>query len=367
MARIVTVYSMWYRRFTLEDMAHIRWLKVSEQLARLGHQVDMATNEPRWFVRRTPIVMAPNLRRVPLRTVRWGDYDVVKTEVHRGFDTLEHYGGVGHPFVISKMGSVVGPHDTDGIYFYGERRKQLYATQERIQRASRFVTLLSEPARRLWAECFRADDRLLLVPGAVDRDIPPRGRDPYPERGPVRCLFAGNIYNQKSQSQPEANRTLVEKLNQLGAQLGARGVRLYLLGQGDVRRLDRGCVTYLGSVPYERTWDYLYHADVGLVISAGTFMHNNESSKMYHYLRAGLPVVTESGFPNEAVVHESRCGMVVPSGDMSALAESVCVAARTPWDRDYATRYILEKHTWERRVAIYDRLLQDTGVVAPHG
>jgi hypothetical protein len=131
-----------------------------------------------------------------------------------------------------------------------------------------------------------------------------------------------------------------------------------MFGVGDVRRLDRRHVTYLGWMPYLRTWNYFYHAHVGVVVSAGPFMHNNESSKIYHYLRAGLPVVSESGFPNDHVVRESRCGSVVESGDMDALAEAVLSAARTNWDRAYAVRYILENHTWAQRGAVYNRLLR---------
>ena len=358
MARIVTVYRMWhgYGRFRPVDMSHIRWVKISEALARLGHQVDIATVEPRWFARRAPLMMAPNLRRVPLRRVRWDDYDMVKTLFGQGFETLEHYGGDRHPFIISKLGSVVGPHDMEGIYFYGEQRRRRYAVQERIQQRSRFVTVLSEPALQLWSQCFGSDGRILLVPGAADREIPPQGADPYPRDGKLRCVFAGNIYGQYSQ--PEANRTLVDKLNQLGKHLGAAGARLYLCGPGDVRRLDRAHVTYLGSIPYQRTWDYFYHANVGVVVSAGPFMHNNESTKIYHYLRAGLPVVSESGFPNDHVVHESRCGTVVRSGDMHAMSDAVLATPRTNWDRAYAMQYILDNHTWDQRVTVYDRLLR---------
>jgi glycosyltransferase involved in cell wall biosynthesis len=347
---------MWRRRFKLVDMSYIRWLKISEALARLGHQVDIATNEPRWLARHAPLVMAPNLRRVPLARVRWDEYDVVKSLFDKGFEALEYYGGDRHPFIIAKLGSVVGPEDMEGIYFYGEHRRQLYALQERIHRRSRFVTVLSETARQLWAECFGSAERVLLVPGAVDREIPPPGRDPYPHDGKLRCVFAGTIYNQKSQ--PEANRTLVEKLNLLGKRLGGHGARLYMFGVGDVRHLDRTHVTYLSWMPYRYTWDYFYHANVGIVVSAGPFMHNNESSKIYHYLRTGLPVVSESGFPNDYLVRESRCGIVVQSGDMSALADAVLRAAQTTWDRAYAKHYILENHTWDKRVTVYDQLVR---------
>jgi len=356
MARIATVYSMWRRRFTLAEMSHIRWLKISQALAQLGHEVDIATNEPRWLLRSTPLTMEPNLRRIPLTHLHWGDYEVVKTLFHAGFEALEHYGGHQHPFIIAKLGSVVGPQDMAGIYFYGEHRQQLYATQERIQRASRFVTVLSAPARQLWSDCFGTAEQLLLVPGAVDDEIPPPGSDPYGRKGPLRCVFAGNIYGQKSQ--PEANHTLVEKLNLLGKRLNAHNARLYLLGPGDVRRLKRQYVTYLGWVPYHRTWDYFYHADVGVVVSAGPFMHNNESSKIYHYLRVGLPVVIEAGFPNDHVVRESGCGLVVESGDMRALADAILMAARTHWDRASAIRYIRARHTWTQRAALYDQVIR---------
>ena len=46
---------------------------------------------------------------------------------------------------------------------------------------------------------------------------------------------------------------------------------------------------------------------------------------------------------------------------MWALAEAVIAATATNWDKDYAARYILDNHTWENRVAIYDRLLRSGG------
>ncbi len=46
MARIVTIYDTNHKYgFDLVDMSYIRWVKISEALARLGHQVDIATNE----------------------------------------------------------------------------------------------------------------------------------------------------------------------------------------------------------------------------------------------------------------------------------------------------------------------------------
>jgi len=336
-------------------MSYIRWLKVSEALARRGHHVDIATNELRWWARRSPFAMTQNLRRVPLSAVKWDRYDVVKTLFHIGFDTLEAYGGDKHPFIISKLGSVVASKDMEGIYFYGKVRKKLYAIQEKIHRTCRYVTVLSCPAEELWRECFGGNKDILIVQGGVDANIPPPMRDPYPERRGKRCLFAGHIYSRHSQ--PEANSVLIGRLNQLGELLAARGGRLYMLGSGDVRRLDRKYVTYLGTTSYQRSWDYFHFADVGIVVSAGIH-HNNESSKIYHYLRAGLPVVSEAGFPNDNVVVEARLGFVIDNGNLEKMAAKIEEAANQDWDRDSAVNYILNHHTWDKRVEVYDALLK---------
>jgi hypothetical protein len=360
-ARIVTVYTNWNRDFEPSDMSYIRWLKISQALSERGHQVDIATNEKAfggaWWRRKSEICMSPNLRRIPLGSVRWRDYDAVKTLFHWGFETLEQYGGASHPFIISKLGSVVGPADMDGIYFYGDVRKKLYSTQERINRISKYITLLSNPAKDLWEDCFGPKQNILLVPGAVDRIIPSASSDPYPQDGRPRCLFAGHIY--VPQVQGQANIAIVNKLNRLGELLAGRGVRLYVIGSGDVKRLDSEWVSYLGVVPYSETWNYLHFASAGLVVSAGSHMHNNESSKIYHYLRAGLPVVSEQGFPNDYLIDQSGLGFSCKSGDMELLAETIDRAIHTKWDRDAAVRYILNHHTWDTRVETYHQLMRE--------
>lgn len=356
MARIVTVFSPSRRPIKLIEMSFIRWVKISEALARLGHEVHFATDAISWWPSRDGLNLKDGVRIVPLKNIRWADYDVVKTLFHDGFTTLAERGGATHPFIIAKLGSVVGPEDMPGIYFYGKRRERLYYTQRAIAAAARYVTLLSPRAADLWQACHGPTGNLLLVPGAVDADIPPRGADPYPTREGPRVLFAGNIYRVKDQ--PEANRVLSAKMNTLGEHLAARGARLYFLGTGNTRGLDPSFVTDLGSASYAASWDFLRYATVGIVLAPGPFMHNNESTKIYHYLRAGLPVVSEAGFPNDHVVTESALGEVVTNGDMESMSERIDAAARRDWDRDAAERYVLGSHTWDRRAAVYDRVIR---------
>lgn len=362
MARIATVFSTDRRAPRMFDMSFIRWFKISEALGRLGHRVDIATGELKWWIRRSPVPHAENVRRVPLGRVDWSDYDVVKTLFHRGFETLADRGGASHPFVISKLGSVVGPRELPGIHFYGERRRCLYDVQERIATRSRYVTLLTEPAVDLWYECFgRETQDVLLVPGATEKDVPEPGSDPYPDHGDApRCLYAGSFYSlDEQQSQPGAHRSITSKMNRLGRYLSDRGMRLYVLGEGDQRQLDDRWVRYLGSVSYQESWDYLYHADVGTALVPGSFLHNNESTKLYHYLRVGLPVASEAGFPNDDLVRDAGLGFVAENGRMDLLAERAEEAVRRDWDRERAIRFILDHHTWEQRARVYDDLLRE--------
>lgn len=371
MKRIVSVYigsvsgdERRRRRMTAYNMAYLRWFKVAEALARCGHSVDLAIPDEAFEWSATPAPTTVN--QVPLSQIDWHRYDLVKTVFHHGFDTLIANGGGDHPCILSKLGSVVALEDRDGIYFHGEVRQRLYTTQQRIAATSRYITVLTEGGRRLWVECHGRAGDLMLVPGAVDRDIPPPLADPYPADSPQRCLFAGNIYD--STSQPEANRVLSDKLNRLGARLRERGFRVHFLGNGDTSHFDPDCITDLGTVPYERSWDYLYHADVGIVVSAGAFMHNNESSKIYHYLRAGLPVVSESGFPNDHVLRESNGGFLVHGENMTRMAECVVEAAARDWNRERMVGYVLDNHSWDQRTHVYARLLEgnaDSDPVAP--
>lgn len=354
MARIVTVYNNWDQEFLPVEMGYIRWLKTSEALSRLGHQVDIATNLRDRRV--SSVRIGHSLRMVPLSSVRWSDYDVVKTLFDVGFEILETHGGLDHPFIISKLGSVVGPVEMDGIYFYGEMRERLFSIQERIDRTSNYVAVISDPAKQLWETCFGPKENVLVVPGAADRHVPPPAKDPFRKDGRTRCVFAGNVYDR--QVQPEANTVLVDKLNKLGKLLSRFNARLYMFGPGDVTKLDHRQVTYLGVVPYEEAWNYLHFADVGVVVAAGKYLHNNESTKIYHYLRVGLPVVSEAGFPNDHVVEESQLGFTVENGNLELMAERIVETARMDWDRDYAIRYILNNHTWDRRVEVYDQLIK---------
>ncbi|HSP87260.1 MAG TPA: hypothetical protein VLN45_03950 [Ignavibacteriaceae bacterium] len=360
MIKIITVYKenptekdVNYGIFNPIDMSNGRWIKISDALSRLGYEIDIAIPDSTL----TNLNGNGHLNTIQLSKVNWDDYDIVKTEFHLGFDTLEKYGGTSHPFIISKLGSVVGLKEMDGIYFYGDMHKKLLATQEKINNTSKYITVLSKPAEKLWEDTYGIKNNILHVPGAVDSLIPSPVKNPYNSDNKIKVIFAGNVYTKSSQ--PEANYVLVKKLNELGKWLSKLGAKLYMIGPGDISLLDQEYVNYLGVIPFNNSWDYFYFANVGVVVSAGKFMHNNESTKIYHYLRSGLPVVSEAGFPNDNVIEESGLGYVSENGDMELMAENIIEAANNNWNKEKAVNYILQNHTWDERVKVYDKIIRE--------
>ena len=360
-ARIVSVYRQETPgAWPPVAMDGLRFLRMAEALARRGHQVDLAISG-----RREPVERAPRLREVPLSGVRWADYDVVKTVFHRGVDTLIAAGGGDHPFILSKLGSVVSHQPAAGVHFHGEAHARLLATQAEIARRSRSVTILTRESVGLWEREYGRPP-VLLVPTGVDAEIPPAGADPYRARGiegPV-ALFAGNIYTLRAQ--PEVNRLWQDRLNRVGHALRQRGLRLVAMGPGATDQLDPDAVLHVGALPADAVWDWQRHARVGLVLAQGP-VQDNESSKIYYYLRTGLPVVCERPVPNAGLITEAGHGALTPYDDVEAMAEAAAVLAAHPPAVDGLPARIVAHHSWDARAALYDGLLARARAERPGG
>ena len=349
--RIATVYRKdAFEHFSACDMSLIRWLKISESLARCGYEVDMVVTAASGLNGNLS-----NFRYLPLNQVDWSRYDVIKTLFHDGFDCLNNAGGGHHPFIISKMGSVVGRSDqTEGVHFFAQERSELFETQIKINQQSRYITVLTTQSRELWEREHGRSSNLLLVPTGVDREIPPPRNNPYGSPNGKIAVYIGNIYDG---TQRDINLLWQKRLNLLGSLLKQKGIKLFFVGPGKTDQLDRAAVTCVGPVDVRRIWDYQYFADVGIVLAQGRVQHN-ESSKLYYYLRTGLPVVSEMPIPNNHILREADLGFISQYGDDRMMAEMVQAAVFKKWDRERAVDYMLKNHTWDQRAQVYDRLIK---------
>jgi hypothetical protein len=330
----------------------IRYLRMSEALARRGHEVHLVVGG------HAGLPANHGVREVPASQVRWHDYDVVKTFFHGGFAALSAWGGDDHPFIVSNLGSVVGSTDTEGVYFYGSVRDHLWKVQQRIAKKSRIVSLLTKQNADLWRRMHGDTDVLVEVPCGVDSDVPTPSTNPYAALGiaaPV-ALFAGNIYNRDRQA--EVNLFWQERLNRLGRALQQCGVRLVAMGPGQTDRLDPNVVTHAGIIDFREFWNWQWHASVGVVLAQGA-IQDNESSKIYYYLRTGLPVACESSVPNAWLVSHTGHGTIVEydGDDVTDLAEATAALAGRPPNKNGVIPYMIAEHSWDARAAVYAPLL----------
>lgn len=348
--RIATVYiSRPIDEFRAVTMDTVRWLKISEALANRGYQVDMITNEKANRI----IKMGANLRRVPVAKFHWQDYDIIKTLFQEGFASLEKAGASNHPFIISKT-TVVGLKNEPGVYVNFLTRLRDYQIQKRMAEKCRYITVLSKENKNLWEKLFGKKNNILLVPTGVDEKISPRNKNPYAQFNEKIVLFAGNIYRTQMR---RINFRWQKRLNNLGKLLQKQNMRLFFIGSGMTDWLNPRYVTYLGAIEHQKFWDYQYFADCGLVLAHGE-KQNFESSKIYYYLRTGLPVVSESPVPNNYLIKETKLGMIIPFDNNAKMADAIEKVVNKKWDKNYAIKYMVKNHTWDKRVEIYDQIIK---------
>ena len=330
-------------------MDFISWAHMSQAIATLGFEVDLITDA------RKDLPHGPHgFRCVSFRGAKWSGYDGAIGFKQAGFQTLRKEAGRALPPVVSLLTSVVGrTDDVPGVYFFGEARRRLYEAQQQIQATSQCVVMQTESNRELWDQEFGGGDKVVMIPSATDRVIPPPGANPFGGFREKIAIYIGHLYYREQRA---VNLDWQHRLNRLGAALGRRRIRLFFLGPGYVDEIDDQAVTVLGRVPNERVWDYQYFADVGVVLAQGP-VQRNESAKIYYYLRTGLPVVSEAPVPNNHVIQEANAGLIVEYGNEDLLADAIHEVVHSKWDHEGAIRYILDHHTYEHRAPLFQRAI----------
>lgn len=337
----------------------IRFVRMAEAFARRGHAVDLVVKggSPNLPVSHNVRVVAPT-------DIRWEDYDVVKASFHGGFEALAAWGGDHHPFIITNLGSVVGSEDTEGVYFFGEVRERLWNVQQGVAARSRIVSMLTKPNADLFKRMHGDRDGLLEVPAGADADVPAPGKNPYLAAGITRpvALYAGNIYSRDRQA--EVNLFWQERLNALGRALRDRGIQLVVMGPGATDRLDPTAVRHFGIIDFREFWNWQWHAHVGVALAQGA-VQDNESSKLYYYLRTGLPVVCEASVPNAWIVTDTRHGAVVAydDRDVGPLADAAASLVARPPDPQPVIEHIVNRHSWDARAAVYAPVLASAATI----
>jgi GT2 family glycosyltransferase len=155
-------------------------------------------------------------------------------------------------------------------------------------------------------------------------------------RDAVRLVFLGTSHPNPDVPEMRSHRPVQE----LASSLGLTGKHVFFNE---------------GWVEFEHRQDYLLDADVGV----STHFDSAEATfsfrtRILDYLWAGLPVVITEGDSFAALVRERGAGIVVPAGDVEALAEAL---EKCLFDEEFAARCsavardLAEDLTWDRVLA----------------
>lgn len=221
-----------------------------------------------------------------------------------------------------------------------------------LYRRSDAIMILAEGNRGIVHERGATPERISFIPNGVDTSAFKEKQNSDIAEKPVRFVYAG------AHGPANGLDVAVRAINEV-ARRGRDDIELVLVGDGPIKEelVDLAAslgspVTFADPVPKKDVPALLAANDIGLMVLADTelFQYGVSPNKLFDYLAAGLPVLSNvPGFVSR-VVDESGAGMSVAPGDVRALADGMIAMADRrlhgePWSngRDY-----IETH-FERR------------------
>lgn len=277
-----------------------------------------------------------------------GRYHVVKTSYHFSIELLGDYSGP----VISRIVRVVDEKlpARDAQY-----RERLLHCQSEIHKRAHAVVLNNGENRDRWRRLYGPDPRTVLIPNGCPERIPHPGKNPFPMEEKA-VLFLGSV----------AAPRMLDMLNQAARRLEGKA-RIHLVGLNKAAmyggKKDGGLDPLIvdhGELPESETWAYVQHARAGLALATGVHGFDNDISKIFNYLRGGLPVLSEAPILNNDLIRHTGYGKIFRYGDAAALVSQCIGLINDPpvQKRRSVMEYMAREHSWNRRVEAYARLLK---------
>jgi glycosyltransferase involved in cell wall biosynthesis len=277
-----------------------------------------------------------------------GRYDLIKTSYHFSIKLIDKYEGP----VISRIVRVVDhelPQRDEPF------RDDLLSCQELIRQRASVLVLNNRENEARWHQAYGPEPRVVLVPNGCPSEIPEPRSDPYGTRHPA-VLFLGSV----------AATRMVDMLNAAARLLQGRAT-IHLVGLnkacmygGDEHCvLDRLIVVH-GEASHDRVWDYIHHAQAGIALATGPHPFDNDISKIFDYLRGGLPVVSEEGILQNQLITRTGYGRIFAHDNVDDLVSGILALLESPpvESKDQMMGFMAREHSWERRVDEYVGLFQ---------
>ncbi len=278
-----------------------------------------------------------------------GRYDLVKTSYHFSIRLVDQYEGP----VVSRIVRVVDdrlPERDDPF------RGTLLECQEIIHRRAVALVLNNTVNEERWRMLYGKEPHAVLIPNGCPAEIPPARHNPFGTNEPV-VLFLGSV----------AAPRMAEIINR-AAELLRDTATIHLVGlnkcglYGDESCVLSPLVVDHGEVVQYDVWDYIQHARLGLALATGPHAFDNDVSKMFDYLRGGLPVLSEEHILTNELVGQTGFGQIFSYGSVEDLVSKAKeLLKNSPAERrERVMKFMATEHSWDRRVEAYEAFLKET-------
>jgi hypothetical protein len=342
MRRIALAYSANPTR-PIQGMDMIRWVAMGHRFRWLDYKVRLVTDRRRGMDRLDRIHLTSADR------MDWTECDAVKVCYQASIDLIPQ----GHPHLITRMCRVV---DEEYPKRDDHRRDEMLRQQEKIRDLAAIVAFNDEVNAQRWRDRYGDKQQVLIVPTGCPEQLPEEGTNPFPQDKRI-VLFMGSLTSHRF---PGALNGLARRLR-----AASPDIEVHFLGKnslqhyaGESEPLDPSLLTIHEPVDEEKTWDYVRNAHVGIGLAPSEHPFESELSKIYYYLRGGLPVVTESSVPNTSVIRDTGHGGVATYGDLDALAHTTLEAMKRKPRDEAVMQHMIDKHSWRARAEVYDAALK---------
>jgi len=113
-----------------------------------------------------------------------------------------------------------------------------------------------------------------------------------------------------------------------------------------------GNVEFLGFVPYDRLHTYLTICHLGLILDIPEHQSLiGTPTKLFLYMRAGLPVIASNLPIPRSVVEKAKCGILVDPTNVEEIADAMVKLLKNPelarQMGENGRRAIAEEYNWE--------------------
>ncbi|MFC1834362.1 hypothetical protein ACFL2Q_06475 [Thermodesulfobacteriota bacterium] len=276
-------------------------------------------------------------------------YDLVKTSYHFSIELIGNYQGP----VVSRIVRVVDHElpERDEPF-----RQRLMDCQGIIRQRSSALVLNNRENEARWRNLYGPEPRLVLVPNGCPAIIPASGGNPY-GRDEVPILFLGSV------AAPRMVRILNEAADGLRdrARIHLVGVNKARLYGGDEDCLLNDLIVDHGEMPEYASWDYIRHARIGIALATGPHPFDNDVTKIFNYLRGGLPCLSEEPILNNELIHRTGHGVTFTHDCVDDLVRKALRLLDNPFTdhRRSVMDFMVQEHSWETRVQTYVKLFHD--------